>query len=46
MGRQALKGAGLLIGLYLLVAYATGSGRVISAGTTGASNLVKSLQGR
>lgn len=38
-------GAGL-IGLYLLVAYASGSGRVISTGATGASNVIKAFQGR
>ena len=34
------------IALYLLVANATGSGRVIANGTTGAANLVKAFQGR
>jgi hypothetical protein len=46
MGRQFLKYGAGLIGVYLLVAYATGSGRVLSAGAQGASNVVKAFQGR
>jgi hypothetical protein len=42
----ALKGIGLLVATYLVVQYASGSGRVISTATTGATNLVKALQGR
>jgi hypothetical protein len=44
--RKALTYGTSLIGLYLVVAYATGSGKVISAGTSGAANLVKTFQGR
>lgn len=44
--RNALKYSAGLIALYLLVAYATGSGKVISEGSKGASNLVKAFQGR
>lgn len=46
MGPKFLKYAGGLIALYLLVAHATGSGRVLDSGTRGASNLVKAFQGR
>lgn len=46
MGRQALKYVGGLIGLYLLVYYASGSGTVISAGAKGSTDIIKSLQGR
>jgi hypothetical protein len=46
MGRTFLKYATGMISLYLLVAYASGSGRVISAASTGATNLVKGFQGR
>lgn len=44
--RVALKYSAVLIGTYLLVAYATGSGTVIKAGSSGAVNLVKAFQGR
>jgi hypothetical protein len=44
--RQGLKYSAVLIGLYLLVAYSTGSGRVIKESSAGASNLVKAFQGR
>jgi hypothetical protein len=37
---------GLLIGTYLLVANATGAGRVIQAGASGYATAVKALQGR
>lgn len=46
MGRQFLKYSAGLIGLYLLVAYATGSGKVISSASSGAANLVKTFQAR
>lgn len=45
-GKQALKYSATLIGLYLVVVYATGSGKVIKAGSDGAGNLVKTFQGR
>lgn len=46
MGRKALGTAGVLIGMYLLAAHATGWGRLmLNAGTAG-SGIVKSLQGR
>lgn len=46
MGRKALTTIGGLIGLYLVVYYGTNSGKVISAGASGGSTLIKSLQGR
>lgn len=44
--KVALRYSAGLIALYLVVAYATGSGTVISNGTTGGVNLVKAFQGR
>jgi hypothetical protein len=44
--RKALTYGTGLIALYLGVAYATGSGKVISASTNGAATLVKTFQGR
>lgn len=44
--RTALKYGTLLIGTYLLVAYASGSGTVISQATGGAANVIKAFQGR
>lgn len=46
MGRQALKYSAFLIALYLGVAYATGSGKLLSEGSRGAVGLVKAFQGR
>jgi hypothetical protein len=46
MGKTFLKYSAGLIALYLLVARATGSGRVIREGSKGASSLVKAFQGR
>lgn len=46
MGRKALGTAGLLIGMYLVAAHATGWGRLmLNAGTAG-SGVVKAFQGR
>ena len=36
----------VLIGIYLVAVNATGSGTVITAGTGGATNVIKALQGR
>jgi len=44
--RNVLRYSTILIGTYLLVAYATGSGRVISESTRGAANVIKAFQGR
>jgi hypothetical protein len=46
MGRQAIKLGAVLIGTYLVVAYATGSGKVIAAATKGTSNVIRTLQAR
>lgn len=43
---KVLKYGTILIGVYLAVAYATGTGRVLSTGSTGASNVIKAFQGR
>lgn len=44
--KTAVKYGATLIGLYLVVAYATGSGRLINASSSGASNVIKAFQGR
>jgi hypothetical protein len=44
--RIALKYSAMLIGTYLVVAYATGSGTVINAATAGGRNLITAFQGR
>lgn len=46
MGRKVLTYTGGLIALYLAVAYASGTGSVISAGAKGGSTIIKTLQGR
>jgi hypothetical protein len=46
MGRNILRTSGMLIGLYLLVAYSTGSGKLVANLSSGATNLVKAFQGR
>ena len=46
MFRQALKYVAGLIGLYLVVVYASGFGQDINAGASGGSLLVKTFQGR
>jgi hypothetical protein len=46
MGRKALTTVGVLIGMYLVAAHATGWGKLmLNAGTAG-GGLVKNLQGR
>lgn len=46
MGKNALKITGVLIGMYLVAAHATGWGRLmLNAGTAG-SGVIKNLQGR
>jgi hypothetical protein len=45
MRKYASLGAGL-IGLYLVVAYATGSGQLVDKGTKGLATVVKAFQGR
>jgi hypothetical protein len=44
--RIFLKYSAGLIALYLAVAYASGSGTVISKASSGAANLVKTFQAR
>lgn len=41
-----LRYGSVLIGTYLVVAYASGSGRVIDAAASGSTKLVKAFQGR
>lgn len=43
---RALKGIGLLIGLYIVVTYASGSGKVITSGGDSGSKIIRTLQGR
>lgn len=44
--KTALKYGAGLIGLYLVVYYATGSGTVLNNGQTGLVNTIKAFQGR
>lgn len=46
MIRQLAKYGAVLIGLYVVVANASGFGQVISAGANGVSGVSKTLQGR
>jgi len=46
MFKKALTYGAGLIGLYLVVNYATGTGKVINAGAGGTATVVKTLQGR
>ena len=46
MTRQFLKYGAGLIALYLGVAYATGSGRLLSEGSKGTAGIIKAFQGR
>lgn len=46
MGSKFLKYGAGLIAVYLAVAYASGSGRVLSSSAQGASNVIKAFQGR
>lgn len=41
-----IKYGAILIGVYLAVNYATGSGQLLNSGQTGAVNVVKAFQGR
>lgn len=43
---KVVKYGAVLIGIYLLVYYSTGSGQLISNGSTGAATVVKAFQGR
>lgn len=46
MGEKALKYGAVLIGTYLVVAYATGASKTIQAATGFVTGTTKSLQGR
>lgn len=46
MGRNALKIGGVLIGMYLLAAHATGWGKLLLNSGTAGSGVIKTLQGR
>ena len=43
---RVIKMGGVLIGVYLALAYATGAGRLMLAGADGTVKVVKVLQGR
>ena len=43
---KALKYSFAAIAIYLAVAYASGSAKVLSSGATGGSSLIKAFQGR
>ena len=44
--RKALVYSAGLIGVYLVVNYATGTGTVLNAGASGASTVIRAFQGR
>lgn len=44
--RKALTYTGGLIALYLVVNYATGAGKILSTGASGAQTVIRTLQGR
>jgi hypothetical protein len=46
MGGKVIKYTFITIGVYLGVAYATGGGKLIKAGSAGGVGLIKALQGR
>ena len=46
MLRQAMKYGAVLIGLYVVVANASGFGTVFTSAANGSSGLTKTLQGR
>lgn len=46
MGRTALKYGAVLIGMYLAVAYATGSGELLTKGAQGTTQVIKAFQAR
>lgn len=46
MGRKAIAYMGALIGLYIVAAHGSSMGRVFSAGASGGSQVIKTLQGR
>lgn len=46
MGSRFLKYGAGLIAIYLAVAYASGTGRVLSTGGSATSSIIKAFQGR
>jgi hypothetical protein len=46
VGRTYMKYSAVLIGLYLLVKNASGSGSIITKGASGVATVTKTLQGR
>lgn len=46
MVKRILLGSGILIGLYLLLANATGAGKLLTSGESAASGYARTLQGR
>lgn len=46
MTRKILTYTGGLIALYIVVAHASGFGRVVTAGANGSSKVARTLQGR
>lgn len=46
IGKQFLKTGGVLIGLYLVVSYATGFGKAVNASSSGTVGVIKAFQGR
>lgn len=46
MGRKALGTVGVLIGMYLVAAHATGWGNLMLSAGRGGSSVIKTLQGR
>jgi hypothetical protein len=43
---KAMYYAATLIGIYLVVSYASGGGQIISAASSGATNIITALQAR
>jgi len=46
MGKNALKITGVLVGMYLIAAHATGWGKLLLNSGTAGSGVIKTLQGR
>lgn len=46
MTKKVLLYTGILVGSYLVLANATGFGKAVSAGASGYSTVVRTLQGR
>jgi hypothetical protein len=46
MGRTIIRYSFITIGVYLVVVYSTGAGRVIDSSSRGGAGLVRAFQGR